>query len=282
MADTLNLTVFLYRLKLSARGSGLVGEMTTLIGNAFAHILAEGRRATRGKDKPTSTFVLVVDEADALGQSRAVEQMHHEDRAGVDALLSGVDSLAGDRSTLLIYGSSSRPRASVLRRQGPLCLLRRSRQIRWPITHSLPSTGSTGSRETMPTADRVVSAAEYPGMHLPGDSHPRASELSCPPLKRHARRDHPGEPGPTKVGADLELAGTSRSHPLGSHVPPHRLRGKSGLIDNLHESPSSLPDGLAQVLLRQQLGWLCEGITTGGPNTPGPSRDAGCQGVDGP
>lgn len=119
MADTLNLTVFLYRLKLSARGSGLVGEMTTLIGNAFAHILAEGRKAARGKGKPTSAFVLVVDEADALGQSRASEQMHHEDRAGVDALLAGVDSLAGEGVPVIVVMCTNRERAldpAVLRR----------------------------------------------------------------------------------------------------------------------------------------------------------------------
>jgi AAA+ superfamily predicted ATPase len=119
MADTLNLTVFLYRLKLSARGSGLVGEMTTLIGNAFAYILAEGRRAARGKAKPTSAFVLVVDEADALAQSRAAEQMHHEDRAGVDALLAGVDSLAGEDIPVIVVMCTNREMAldpAVLRR----------------------------------------------------------------------------------------------------------------------------------------------------------------------
>ena len=51
LADTLNLPVFLYRLKLSARGSGLVGEMTTLIGDAFAHLLTSGRKA-RGRSGP--------------------------------------------------------------------------------------------------------------------------------------------------------------------------------------------------------------------------------------
>ena len=51
MADTLDVPVYLYRLKLTARGSGLVGEMTTLIGDAFALILAEGRKA-RGDSPP--------------------------------------------------------------------------------------------------------------------------------------------------------------------------------------------------------------------------------------
>jgi len=119
MADTLNLTVYLYRLKLSARGSGLVGEMTTLIGNAFAHILAEGRKAARSAKGPSSALVVVVDEADALAQSRAAEQMHHEDRAGVDALLAGVDSLAGEDVPVIVVMCTNRERAldpAVLRR----------------------------------------------------------------------------------------------------------------------------------------------------------------------
>jgi AAA+ superfamily predicted ATPase len=118
LADSLNLPVFLYRLKLTARGSGLVGEMTTLISDAFAHLLARGRKA-RGVSGPGSVFILVIDEADALAQSRAAEQMHHEDRAGVDALLAGVDTLAGEAVPVLVILCTNRERAldpAVLRR----------------------------------------------------------------------------------------------------------------------------------------------------------------------
>jgi AAA+ superfamily predicted ATPase len=110
MSETLDLPVYLHRLKLTARGSGLVGEMTTLIGDAFSHILTEGRKA-RGTKGPTSAFVVVVDEADALAQSRAAEQMHHEDRAGVDALLAGVDSLAGESVPVIVVMCTNRERA---------------------------------------------------------------------------------------------------------------------------------------------------------------------------
>jgi AAA+ superfamily predicted ATPase len=61
----------------------------------------------------------VVDEADALAQSRAAEQMHHEDRAGVDALLAGVDSLAGEDVPVIVVMCTNRERAldpAVLRR----------------------------------------------------------------------------------------------------------------------------------------------------------------------
>lgn len=110
LAETLGLPVYLYRLKLSARGSGLVGEMTTLIGEAFAHLFDLGRKA-RGTNKPSTVYVLVVDEADALAQSRSAEEMHHEDRAGVDALLAGVDSFAGSGVPVLVVLCTNRERA---------------------------------------------------------------------------------------------------------------------------------------------------------------------------
>jgi AAA+ superfamily predicted ATPase len=110
LAESLDLPVYLYRLKLTARGSGLVGEMTTLIGDAFAYLLTQGRKARHARGQgPVS--ILVVDEADALAQSRAAEQMHHEDRAGVDALLAGVDSLAGDAVPVLVIMCTNRERA---------------------------------------------------------------------------------------------------------------------------------------------------------------------------
>jgi len=94
LAEELDLPVYLYRLKLATRGSGLVGEMTTLIGEAFGNLHVQGKKA-KTNSGINSVFILVVDEADALVQSRAAQQMHHEDRAGVDAFLAGVDSLAG-------------------------------------------------------------------------------------------------------------------------------------------------------------------------------------------
>jgi AAA+ superfamily predicted ATPase len=118
LAEALDLPVFLYRLKLTARGSGLVGEMTTLIGDAFTYLLTQGRKA-RGTRGPNSVLVLVADEADALAQSRAGEQMHHEDRAGVDAVLAGVDSLAGESVPVIVIMCTNREHAldpAVLRR----------------------------------------------------------------------------------------------------------------------------------------------------------------------
>ncbi|MGW7431368.1 AAA family ATPase [Streptomyces sp. NPDC054861] len=107
LADYLNLPVYLYRLKLATRGSGLVGEMTSLIGDAFTHIHDAGQRAT-GPRGVRSVQILVVDEADALVQSREAQQMHHEDRAGVDAFLAGIDSLVGNRVPVIVVLCTNR------------------------------------------------------------------------------------------------------------------------------------------------------------------------------
>ncbi len=55
LSDVLNLPVYLYRLKLTARGSGLVGEMTTLIGDAFAHLLTLAAEPVARRAPPPST-----------------------------------------------------------------------------------------------------------------------------------------------------------------------------------------------------------------------------------
>lgn len=105
--DHLSLPVYLYRMKLATRGSGLVGEMTSLIGDAFSHLREQGSRAVTG-GRARSVLVLVVDEADALVQSREAQQMHHEDRAGVDAFLAGVDSLAGGGLPIVVVLCTNR------------------------------------------------------------------------------------------------------------------------------------------------------------------------------
>lgn len=107
LSTRLGLPVHLYRLKLTTRGSGLVGEMTTLISDAFSVMLIEGRKA-KGKSGAKSILVMVVDEADAVAQSREQQQMHHEDRAGVDALLEGIDSLAGEQLPVLVVLCTNR------------------------------------------------------------------------------------------------------------------------------------------------------------------------------
>lgn len=108
LAEALSVPVMLYRLKLTTRGTGHVGEMTALIGEAFKSVSTEARLGRSHTGALKSVTVLVVDEADALVQSREAAQMHHEDRAGVDAFLAGVDEFAGTDVPLLIVLCTNR------------------------------------------------------------------------------------------------------------------------------------------------------------------------------
>jgi AAA+ superfamily predicted ATPase len=86
--------VVLLPLSLSTRGQGRVGEMTQLLSSAFEITLEEARKVQSSAGRARGAVILLIDEADALAQSREHTQMHHEDRAGVNALIRGVDRLA--------------------------------------------------------------------------------------------------------------------------------------------------------------------------------------------
>lgn len=90
--DHIELTLF--PLSLSTRGQGRVGEMTQLLSAAFDHTVAEATKLKGHGGKTRGGIILLIDEADALAQSREAAQMHHEDRAGVNALIRGVNRLA--------------------------------------------------------------------------------------------------------------------------------------------------------------------------------------------
>ncbi|MGN6243877.1 MAG: AAA family ATPase [Motilibacteraceae bacterium] len=102
ISTDLRVPVTLYPLSLTARGKGAVGEMTTLLTAAFAQVreAADGGRTRVGR--LSKAVVLLIDEADALAQSRELAQMHHEDRAGVNALLRGVDALRDARLPVIV------------------------------------------------------------------------------------------------------------------------------------------------------------------------------------
>lgn len=83
----------LFPLSLSTRGQGLVGEMTRLLSSAFDEVLIQGRKLS-GSGTPSGGVILLIDEADALAQTREASQMHHEDKAGVNALIRGINRLS--------------------------------------------------------------------------------------------------------------------------------------------------------------------------------------------
>ncbi|WP_428115624.1 AAA family ATPase [Candidatus Poriferisodalis sp.] len=96
-------SVKVLRLSLRARGSGHVGEMTRLLGEAFDTVAERARHA--GASCP---IIMVIDEADAIAQNRADTQMHHEDRAGVNALIRGIDQVASERLHVVVVMCTNR------------------------------------------------------------------------------------------------------------------------------------------------------------------------------
>jgi AAA+ superfamily predicted ATPase len=100
--------VDLYCLSLRARGSGAVGEMTRLISEAFRHLHSVCHKKATHDKKPTTATILLIDEADSLAQSRELAQMHHEDRAGVNALIRGIDDIAAAKLSCLIVMCTNR------------------------------------------------------------------------------------------------------------------------------------------------------------------------------
>ena len=89
--------ITLFPMSLSTRGQGRVGEMTQLLSAAFEYTVAEARKLKSSSGQARGAVMLLVDEADALAQSREAAQMHHEDRAGVNALIRGIDRIGNAR-----------------------------------------------------------------------------------------------------------------------------------------------------------------------------------------
>jgi AAA+ superfamily predicted ATPase len=85
--------ITLLPLSLSTRGQGRVGEMTQLLSAAFDYTVGEASKLKAASGKARGGIILLVDEADALAQSRENAQMHHEDRAGVNAFIRGIDRI---------------------------------------------------------------------------------------------------------------------------------------------------------------------------------------------
>lgn len=96
LARDTSIDVTLLPLSLAARGQGRIGEMTQLISAAFDYAVKEASgMVSHGNVR--GAVILLVDEADALAQSRATADMHHEDVSGVNAFIRGIDRLSNGR-----------------------------------------------------------------------------------------------------------------------------------------------------------------------------------------
>jgi AAA+ superfamily predicted ATPase len=111
LARMLGVEGFLLKLSTRVRGIGHVGEMSTLLADAFAEATTlAGRKRF---------VVMIIDEGDALAFNRAAERAHHEDRVGVNTLIQKIDDARQLRGRLLILLCTNRYAAldpAILRR----------------------------------------------------------------------------------------------------------------------------------------------------------------------
>lgn len=98
----------LFPLSLASRGQGRVGEMTQLISSAFDYVIGQAEKVRSTSGRHRGGVVLLIDEADALAQSRENAQMHHEDRAGVNAFIRGIDRMASGKLPAVVIMCSNR------------------------------------------------------------------------------------------------------------------------------------------------------------------------------
>ena len=85
LTRTLNQQAILFKLSTRVRGSGTVGQMSTLINDAFATVIAEA-----GKKR---LAYLLIDEGDSLGGARDIGQSHHEDKVAVNTIIQKIDDV---------------------------------------------------------------------------------------------------------------------------------------------------------------------------------------------
>lgn len=90
----------LFKLSTRVRGSGRVGEMGSLINDAFERVVAAA-----GKNKRS---ILIIDEGDSLAAKRSQEYSHHEDKVAVNTLIQNIDDLKPLRGRVLVILCTNR------------------------------------------------------------------------------------------------------------------------------------------------------------------------------
>jgi AAA+ superfamily predicted ATPase len=120
--------ITLFPMSLSTRGQGRVGEMTQLLSTAFEYTVTEAGKLKSSSGKARGAVLLLVDEADALAQSREAAQMHHEDRAGVNAFIRGIDRIGNGKMPAAVIMCTNRLSAldpAVKRRAADILMFQR-------------------------------------------------------------------------------------------------------------------------------------------------------------
>jgi len=196
--------ITLFPLSLSTRGQGRVGEMTQLISAAFDYTVEEAGKLKSTSGKVRGAVILLVDEADALAQSREAAQMHHEDRAGVNAFIRGIDRIGNSHLPAAVIMCTNRLTAldpAVKRRAADILTFTRptDEQRRAVLADPLKQLGFTPQQ-----IDRMVTATG------PMKDRPFGftfSDLTQRLLPRIILNAYPA--GPVTATSALEIASTT-------------------------------------------------------------------------
>ena len=185
------LSIILFPLSLSTRGSGHVGEMTKLISAAFDEAHNEAQKRKNSKGKATGGVILLIDEADALAQSREASQMHHEDKAGVNALIRGADRLAKEKLPAAVIMCTNRLSAldpAVQRRAAELIIFSRPNDEQRRVVISDPLLEVGFSREQLEEIVEATGAGNEGGV---GFTYSDITQRFLPSLVIDAYPDKP-------------------------------------------------------------------------------------------
>ncbi|HQY22298.1 MAG TPA: ATP-binding protein [Gammaproteobacteria bacterium] len=90
----------LFKLSNRVRGSGKVGEMGTLLTQAFQEVVQSAGKNRRA--------VLIIDEGDSLAASRSQEHSHHEDKVAVNTLIQCIDDLRRLDGRIIVFLCTNR------------------------------------------------------------------------------------------------------------------------------------------------------------------------------
>lgn len=90
----------MFKLSNRVRGGGMVGEMGTLIAEAFRKVIESAGKQRRA--------VLIIDEGDSLAASRTQQHSHHEDKVAVNTLIQGIDDLRQYCGRIVVFLCTNR------------------------------------------------------------------------------------------------------------------------------------------------------------------------------
>ena len=160
VAKDLQKEAMLFKLSTRVRGSGNVGEMSTLINQAFDILAREAGRA--------KLSFLIIDEADSLTATRNENQIHHEDKVAVNTLIQKIDDARRFDGRVLVMLCTNRYSAldpAIVRRAALTEEFLRPDDDERREVFNIDCAGLGFSRTVI---DQLVAATGPKGRHRPG------------------------------------------------------------------------------------------------------------------